>query len=64
VGIAEAFLFATRHPERYAGLLGPDGSLTGPGFSPQDAARLPERLRAVPGMVTSLSPAAVTEPLA
>jgi uncharacterized protein (DUF433 family) len=64
VGIAEAFLFATRNPERYAALLGPHGSLQGPGFSPRDAARLPERLRGVPGMVTSPSPAAVTEPLA
>jgi uncharacterized protein (DUF433 family) len=51
VGIAEAFRYAMEHPQRYAGLLGPDGALQGPGFSPADAAGLPDHLRAVPGMV-------------
>jgi uncharacterized protein (DUF433 family) len=51
VGIAEAFRYAREHPERYTDLLGPDGALQGPGFSPTDAALLPDHLRAVPGMV-------------
>jgi uncharacterized protein (DUF433 family) len=52
VGIAEAFRYATDHPERYAGFLGSDGALQGPGFSATEAALLPEHLRAVPGMVS------------
>jgi uncharacterized protein (DUF433 family) len=60
VGIAEAFRYAVQHPERYAGLLGPDGSLRGPGFTPAQAADLPEHLRAIPGLVepSELDPAA------
>ena len=53
VGIAEAFRYATQHPDRYGTLLGPDGSLQGPGFSSAEAAGLPEHLRTVPGIVTS-----------
>ena len=53
VGIAEAFRYATEHPTWFAGLLGSDGALQGPGFSPSDAAALPEHLRAVPGMVST-----------
>jgi uncharacterized protein (DUF433 family) len=52
VGIAEAFRYATGHPERYASFMGPDGALEGPGFSATEAALLPEHLRAVPGMVS------------
>ena len=51
VGIAEAFRYATDHPDRYANFLGPDGALQGPGFSLADAAGLPDHLRTVPGMV-------------
>lgn len=53
VGIAEAFRYATQHPQRYGPYLGPDGALQGPGFSPAEAAGLPDRLRGVPGMVAS-----------
>ena len=53
VGIAEAFRYATGHPERYASFLGSDGALQGPGFSAAEAAVLPEHLRAVPGMVSA-----------
>jgi uncharacterized protein (DUF433 family) len=51
VGIAEAFLYASRHPERYGSFLEPDGSLRGPGFEPEEAARLPEHLRDAAGVV-------------
>jgi uncharacterized protein (DUF433 family) len=55
VGIAEAFRFATQHPQRYGAYLGSDGALQGPGFSPAEAAGLPGHLRGVPGMVASVS---------
>jgi uncharacterized protein (DUF433 family) len=45
VGIAEAFRFATEHPERYEGFFERDGSLKGPGFDPVMAQQLPEHLR-------------------
>ena len=45
VGIAEAFRYATEHPERYEGFLESDGSLKGPGFDPQTSEQLPEHLR-------------------
>lgn len=51
VGIAEAFLYAASHPERYSGFLGPDGSLAGPGFEAADVDDLPEHLREAVGVV-------------
>ena len=45
VGIAEAFRYATDHRERYEAFFDVDGSLKGPGFDPDTAARLPEHLR-------------------
>jgi uncharacterized protein (DUF433 family) len=45
VGIAEAFRYATEHPERYGPFLAADGSLAGPGFDPVTAETLPEHLR-------------------
>jgi len=53
VGIAEAFRFAAEHPERYGGFVEPDGSLAGPGFSAEQAAGLPQHLRAMSGVVVS-----------
>jgi uncharacterized protein (DUF433 family) len=53
VGIAEAFLFASRQRERYAGFFEADGSLRGPGFTPEEAADLPERLREARGVVVT-----------
>jgi uncharacterized protein (DUF433 family) len=53
VGIAEAFLYASQHPDRYAAFLGPDGSLVGPGFSADEAAQLPVHLRTAAGVVTT-----------
>lgn len=52
VGIAEAFHYASQHPELYGVFLAADGTLRGPGFAPADAAGLPEHLRAVPGLVS------------
>ena len=54
VGIAEAFLYASEHRDRYSWFFDADGSLRGPGFSDDDAAALPEHLRA-PGVVTAAS---------
>jgi len=53
VGIAEAFLFASRERERYRAFLEPDGSLSGPGFSALEAASLPEHLREASGTVVT-----------
>lgn len=51
VGIAEAFRFAGEHRARYADFFADDGSLDGPGFTPDEAAALPEHLRELPGIV-------------
>jgi uncharacterized protein (DUF433 family) len=53
VGIAEAFRYAAGHRERYAEFFETDGSLRGPGYSPETAARFPEHLRELPGIVTT-----------
>ena len=50
MGIASAYAFAAGHPERYAAFLEADGSLAGPGYSEDEAAGLPDRLR-IPGVV-------------
>lgn len=51
VGIAEAFGFAERERDRYATFFEADGRLRGPGFSPAEAARLPEHLRGLPSVI-------------
>ncbi len=53
VGIAEAFAFAARNRERYPDFFEDDGTLRGPGFSAEEAARLPEDLRMQAGIVVS-----------
>ncbi len=53
VGIAEAFRYAAAHRERYAAFFESDGSLRGPGYTPEQAARFPEDLRELVGVVTS-----------
>jgi uncharacterized protein (DUF433 family) len=50
VGIAAAYAFAARNRERYAEFFEADGSLTGPGYSEVEAARLPAQYR-LPGVV-------------
>jgi uncharacterized protein (DUF433 family) len=54
IGVANAYVYAADHPERYAEFIQPDGSLAGPGYSEEEAAGLPERLRA-PGVVVTAS---------
>ena len=53
VGIAEAFHYALQQRDRYAAFFEADGALRGPGFSPSEAARLPEHLRSAAGVVDS-----------
>src|SRR3712207_1931364 len=60
VGIAEVFRFAAENPERYPEFIGPDGSLMGDGFTPEEAASLPEHLRGLTGVVVSAAPTSVT----
>ena len=52
VGIAEAFLYASENRARYDTFFESDGSLRGPGFSPEEASGLPEHLRSFPGVVS------------
>ena len=50
VGIAAAYAFAARNRDRYADFFEPDGTLAGPGYTEDEAARLPEPYR-IPGVV-------------
>jgi uncharacterized protein (DUF433 family) len=50
VGIASAYAYAGDHREHYAEFFDADGSLTGPGYTEDEAAVLPESLR-IPGVV-------------
>ena len=54
VGIAAAYTFAADHRERYAEFFEADGSLAGPGYTEDEAARLPEQYR-LPGIVVKPS---------
>jgi uncharacterized protein (DUF433 family) len=45
MGVAAAFAYAAQHPERYAEFIEPDGSLAGPGYTPDEARDLPEQYR-------------------
>jgi uncharacterized protein (DUF433 family) len=60
VGIAEAFLYASRHPERYGAFIGPHGGLRGPGFDPAEAEGLPLHLRQAIGVVVATAPGAAS----
>jgi uncharacterized protein (DUF433 family) len=53
VGIAEAYVYAAAHRDQYAEYFEADGTLTGPGFTEDEAAALPDRLR-VPGVVVKV----------
>jgi uncharacterized protein (DUF433 family) len=55
VGIAEAFRYAGEHRARYADFFAADGSLDGPGFTPDEAAALPEHLRDLQGIVVTVA---------
>ncbi len=58
VGIAEAYSYAAEHRNRYAAFFEPDGSLRGPGFTPEEAAGLPAHLRELTGVVVTRHSAA------
>ena len=68
VGIAEAFKYAADNRGRYGDFFDKDGALHGPGFTPDEAAALPEHLRSMRGVVVSLgvgvAMTAVTRPSA
>ncbi|MDQ3870204.1 MAG: hypothetical protein M3301_01135, partial [Chloroflexota bacterium] len=53
VGIAEAYRYAAENRARYEDFFEPDGSLQGPGFSPEAAAGFPEHLRSLRGVVVT-----------
>jgi uncharacterized protein (DUF433 family) len=57
LGIAAAYAYAADHRERYAEFFEPDGSLAGPGYTPDEAAGLPVQYR-LPGVVIKERPAA------
>jgi uncharacterized protein (DUF433 family) len=50
MGVASAYRYAADHRERYAEFFDPDGSLSGPGYTAEEAAGLPPALR-IPGIV-------------
>ena len=56
VGIASAYAYAADHREHYAEFFDADGSLAGPGYTRDEAAALPERLR-IDGIVVKPVPA-------
>jgi uncharacterized protein (DUF433 family) len=45
LGIAAAYTYAAAHRDRYADFFEADGSLTGPGYTPAEAAGLPAQYR-------------------
>jgi uncharacterized protein (DUF433 family) len=50
VGIAAAYAYAADHRDRYADFFESDGSLTGPGYTEDEAEGLPTQYR-LPGVV-------------
>ena len=50
MGVASAYRYAAEHRDRYADFFEADGSLAGPGYTPEEAAPLPPDLR-IPGVV-------------
>lgn len=52
VGIAAAYAYAAEHRDRYAEFFETDGSLAGPGYTPDEAAGLPGQYR-IPGVVVN-----------
>ena len=50
LGVAAAYCYAADHRDRYAEFFTADGSLTGPGYTDDEAGALPELLRR-PGVV-------------
>ncbi len=63
MGVATAYRYAGEHRDRFAEFFEPDGSLTGPGLTEEEAADLPQDLR-VPGVVVKAAQAAGPTPRA
>jgi uncharacterized protein (DUF433 family) len=57
VGIAAAFAYAAEHRDRYADFFEADGTLSGPGYTEEEASGLPQRYR-IPGIVIKARQAA------
>jgi uncharacterized protein (DUF433 family) len=57
VGIAEAYRYAAEHRDEYREFFDRNGALTGPAFTAEEAAVLPEDLR-IPGVVVARAKAA------
>lgn len=55
VGIAAAYTYAADHRDRFAEFFDADGSLSGPGYSEDEAAGLPAQYR-LPGIVVKDRP--------
>ena len=52
MGIANAYVYASRNPDRYRDFLATDGALLGPGLTADEAAPLPPEVR-IPGVVVT-----------
>ena len=57
LGIAAAYAYAAENRDRYAEFFDADGSLAGPGYTPKEAASLPEHYR-MQGVVIKPRPVA------
>jgi len=53
VGIAEAYRYAHENRARFSDFFGADGTLEGPGYTPEEAADMPEHLRSLQGIVVT-----------
>jgi uncharacterized protein (DUF433 family) len=56
--VAEAFRYAHEHRDRYGDCFAADGSLPGPAFTAEEAARFPSFLRDLEGIVVEPKPEA------
>lgn len=59
IGVAAAYVYAAAHRERYAEFFDPDGSLTGPGYTEDEAAGLPIQYRVQGIVIKPTAPGAV-----
>ena len=57
VGIAAAYTYAAANRDRYADFFDADGSLAGPGYTVEEAARLPAQYRVTGVVVKERTPA-------
>src|SRR4051812_32021583 len=57
LGVGSAFAYAAANRARYAEFFEGDGSLVGPGYTPEEAAGLPSQLQ-IPGVVVKAAASA------